>query len=739
VGRRSVEFENTGETVRVYLPGTVKKDEVVKVKIDHSVTQPPAGIYFTKADKQYPDRFRTVWTQGQDEDSRYYFPCLDKPNFKQSTEVILHLPKGMFGLSNGKLLSHKSSRTKERFHYKLEIPYSTYLLSIVAGDFAGHTERLGGVEIKWYVQKGREQEGKYAFRDTGKIVRFFSKYTGYPYPYSHYTQIAVPEFIFGGMENFTVTTQTDLTLHDKRAALDGDSNGLVAHEAAHTWFGDLVTAKNWSHAWLHESFATYFDALYTRESKGEDEFHYQLLQDAETYFSEDESYRRPIVTNVYKEPIDLFDAHLYPGGAVRLHHLISIVGEDLFRDVLKLYLKRHEFGLVETVDLVRCLEEVTGRNFDEWFDQWIYRGGYPRLEIKFSWDQKLKLATVEIKQTQKPDNKKEDLLFKLPFEIAFHFSQAEERYPVEINKREEKFCFKLKSKPIFISIDPDNTCPCKKVALEVSRPMLHEQLKRDQNSMGRIQAALALTKNASVADIKILNACLGKEQQWGVANRIAMALAKIGGNHARDGLLRALKNPHAKIRLGVVRALSDFKEDEKVAKALRKISESDPSYRVEASALEALGSIRDKKSREYLESALDRPSHNHMAQTAIYNALTSLEDEASWDVLVAGAEYGSHANSRLAAMRGLARLAKRFEHRRGEVVKLLQRFARESRGTPAAVFRGKLGAIISLKIVDDLSGVPTLRNLAENETDGRIKRRAEETVTALFESAKKPR
>ena len=544
------------------------------------------------------------------------------------------------------------------------------------------------------------------------------------------------------MENFTVTTQTDLTLHDKRAALDGDSNGLVAHEAAHTWFGDLVTAKNWSHAWLHESFATYFDALYTRESKGEDEFCYQLLQDAESYFSEDASYRRPIVTHIYKEPIDLFDAHLYPGGAVRLHHLISIVGEDLFRDALKIYLKRHEFGLVETVDLVRCLEEVTGRNFDEWFDQWIYRGGYPRLEIKYSWDQKLKLATVEIKQTQKSDKSdknEEDLLFKLPFEIAFHFSRAEERFPIEITQREEKFCFKLKSKPLFFSVDPDHTCPCKKVALEVSRPMLHEQLKRDENPIGRIQAALALTKNASVQDVKFLSTCLRKEQQWGVANRISRALAKIGGNHARDGLLRALKNPDAKIRLGVVRALSDFREDEKVAKALRKISEADASYRVEAAALEALGSIRDKQSREYLESALDRHSHNHMAQTAIYSALTSLEDEASWAVLVEGAEYGSHANSRLAAMRGLARLAKRFEHRRGEVVELLQRFAKESRGTPAAVFRGKLGAIISMKILDDLSGVSTLRDLAENETDGRIKRRAEDTVTALFESAKKPR
>ena len=739
VGRNSVDFDNTGERVAFAIGRSRKPGDRIKVKLLHSVTQPTAGIYFTKPDPHYPNRFKTVWTQGQDEDSRYYFPCFDKPNYKQTTEVVLHLPRGMFGLSNGRLLGHTRTGAAERYHYKLELPYSTYLLSIVAGDFAEHKERSDGVEIKWYVPRGSEKKGRNAFKDTARIIKFFSDYTGYPYPYKHYTQIAVPEFVFGGMENFTVTTQTDLTLHDDRAALDMDSNGLVAHEAAHMWFGDVVTAKNWSHAWLHESFATYFDALYTRESRGEDEFRYQLLQDAETYFSEDAQYRRPIVTHIYKEPIDLFDAHLYPGGAVRLHHLISMAGERLFRDALKIYLQRHEFGLVETVDFVRCLEEVTGRNFDEWREQWIHRGGYPSLEVKYSWEGEHKMAVVEVRQVQKADKKDEELLFRLSLDVEFYFSRSEERFPIEIKKREEKFCFKLKSKPLFFRLDPDYTCPCKKVKLEVSRPMLHEQLKRDTDPIGRIQAASALTNKPSLMDVKLLNACLGKERFWGVAARVARALGKIGGQHARQGLIKALKNPHPKIRYGVLKALGEFVEDEKAARALQKAAAGDDSYRVEAAALEGLGRIRDKDSREFLHSAVDRPSHNQMAQTAVFSALGSLEEEASWEVLVRGAEYGAPANSRSAAMRALARLAKRFEHRKPEAIELFKRFARESRGTPAAVFRGKLGAVQALKILDDLAAVPVLRRLAENETDGRLKRRAEETITALYESSKKPK
>ena len=736
---KSAPFDNTGKQIVVKLKTPAKPARRLQVSLTHSVAKPHAGIYFTKPDAFYPDRFQTVWTQGQDEDSRYYFPCFDRPNFKQTTEVILHLPPGMFGLSNGKLLRKKITRTESLYHYKLELPYSTYLLSIVAGDFVEAVDRWRDVEIKWYVRRGRERHGRNAFKDTARIIAFLSRYTGYVYPYSHYTQIAVPEFIFGGMENFTVTTQTDLTLHDDRAHPDVNSNGLVAHEAAHMWFGDLVTAKSWSHAWLHESFATYFDALYTRESKGEDEFRYQLLRCAEGYFGEDARYRRPIVTNIYKEPLDLFDAHLYPGGAVRLHHLKHLAGEAFFKRALKLFLQRHRFGVVETVDFIRCLEEVTARNYDEWLEQWIFRGGYPTLELGFQWDDKQHLGIVTIKQTQKAEKKGDELLFHLPLTVKFHFPRGEESFSVPIREAEQKFCFKLKSKPLFVRLDPGYECPCKKVKLEAPRPMVREQLQRDPDPIGRIEAAAALETKPSSEDIKLLCRCLQKEPFWGVAVRIAAVLGRIGGDRARDGLLRALKSPQSKIRAGVVQALGRFAHDKKAAKALRAIAAGDKSYRVEAEAFRALGKIKDPAARPFLENSLGRPSHNDMAQSAIFDALTELEDEKSWAVFVEGARYGAPANSRGNAMRGLARLAMRDDRRRGEAIDHLSRFARETRGTAAAVFRGKMGAIRSLQALDDLAAIPVLREIAANEVDGRMQRMAEDSIAALRASAKKPR
>src|SRR5579863_1598118 len=302
VDGQTARFDNTGEHVIITFTKPHKAGETLRVVISHSVSRPPAGLYFTSPDKAYPKRFHTVWSQGQDEDSRYYFPCLDQPAYKQKTEALLYVPKGWFALSNGDLVKHQknATATEDLWHYALEVPYSTYLFSVVAGDFVAHKEKWKDVEIRWFVQKGREKEGRNSFARTADMVRCFSQFTGVKYPYRQYSQIAVPDFVFGGMENFTVTTQTDLTLHDDRAHLDFSSDDLVAHELAHSWFGDLVTCRSWAHAWLHESFATYFEAVYKREAEGTDEHDYSVLQDAEAYFAEDGRYRRPIVTNRYE-------------------------------------------------------------------------------------------------------------------------------------------------------------------------------------------------------------------------------------------------------------------------------------------------------------------------------------------------------------------------------------------------------------------------------------------------------
>jgi aminopeptidase N len=744
VNGRGAAFDHDGAGVTVTLPRRFKQGNTFQVAITHAVTRPVAGLYFTNPDPAYPERFQTVWSQGQDEDSRYYFPCLDAPRFKQTSEVLLYVPQGCFALSNGELVAHRerAGKGESLWHYRLDLPYSTYLLSVVAGRFARHVEKARGVEVRWFVQPGREGEARNAFGSTGEILRFLGEFTGVPYPFKQYTQIAVPEFIFGGMENFTVTTQTDLTLHDDRAHLDFSSDDLVAHEAAHSWFGNLVTARNWSHAWLHESFATYLEALYQRHARGEDEFDYQMLRDAEAYFHEDGQYRRPIVTERYESPIDLFDAHLYPGGAVRLRHLHALLGDGPFRASLRRFLETHRFGVAETVDLARAIELETGVNHDGWFEQWLFCGGYPALEITYAWRAEERLAELTVRQTQPladpGGDAKHKRFFRLPAKVLFQVGNRPEVFPLTLEGEEHRFVFRLERKPVMVLFDPDFECPAKKVTYRKPQHLLLHELQHAPRPVARIEAANGLAEKPARHVVAALERQLKREPFWGVQQRIARVLGRIGGEAARDVLVWALRLPHPKARREVVATLGHFKDDPRVAESLaRHARRGDPSYYVEAELARALGRCRAPRARTLLEGFLERPSHAEVIRGGAFDGLGELGDPETLPLLGEGLRYGAPALSRLAAIRAAADLGRRHLHLHPAVLDMLGAVA-EHRDRPAATFRGKLAAMRGLERLGDLEALPLLRRVAEQEVDGRLVRLARLSADQLRRQASKP-
>ncbi|MBV8489250.1 MAG: M1 family metallopeptidase, partial [Candidatus Eremiobacteraeota bacterium] len=293
--------------------------------VTYRATKPRHGLFFVKPDKAHPEKVAHVWTQSQDENARYWFPCMDYPHEKQRTSTTIVVPKGLFALANGALVERRDDGERTVFRYEQNVPHSTYLMTVVAGPFAEVAQGNAGsgkVPVFYYVLPGREADGDRAFAKTPKMIALFEERTGMPYPYARYSQIAVTDFIFGGMENTSATTQTDRTLHDERAHLDFSSEPLVVHELAHQWFGDLLTCRDWSHAWLNEGFATFFEAVWREADLGYDEYLYDVFECVETYLEEDaDRYRRPIVYNNYRNPIEIFDRHLYQKGAAVLHML----------------------------------------------------------------------------------------------------------------------------------------------------------------------------------------------------------------------------------------------------------------------------------------------------------------------------------------------------------------------------------------------------------------------------------
>jgi len=592
------------------------------------------------------------------------------------------------------------------------------------------------------VTPGREDDGQRAFGDTPEMVRFFSQKLGVPYPWNKYAQIAVSDFIFGGMENTTATTQTDLTLHDARAHLDFSSNGLVAHELAHQWFGNLLTCKHWSHAWLNEGFATYFDALFHEHHKGTDEFRYYMHQNAKAYFREDtEHYRRPIVANVYKEPIDLFDHHLYEKGSLVLHMLRYMLDDAAFWDSLQQYVTANRHQVVETVDLERAIEIATGRNLQAFFQQWVYKGGHPEYQVEFAWDDTAHIATVSIRQQQQTGTEHgvETPLFDMPVTLLFALPESEvapgpsaegrpqrepSAFPLRVHEQLHTFHIALPAKPRWMSFDPGNWI-LKKLQLKVPKDMLIAQLQHDPDVMGRIYAAEALGEIGSLEAVASLRQVLEQETFWGVQVEVARILGTIHTPAALEALLANTRLSHPKARRAVVTALGEFKDDRSAAILSDIVHAGDASYFVEAEAAAALGKTRRDSALTPLQQAAHAPSWNETIRNGVFRGLAELQDESAIPLLRDFTTYGQPPMARYAAVRALGKLGGEKDPAPAPIVETLIALLDEEH------FRTRMAVLDALESLHSPKTLPALERLRARDLDGRIQRRVAEVIEAL--------
>jgi aminopeptidase N len=369
-----------GETLTILLPDKGAKGDY-KVEIKYS-GKPTAGVYFVAARTAYPAHTPVVYTQGEAEDNRYWLPTYDYPDNKATSEGFITTPTGWKVLSNGKLLDEKTADGQTTAHWKMDKPASTYLISFVAGPYEVGHEKWGNMPVEYWVPEGLLDWGKAAFGGTGKIIDVYSKLTGFKYPYVKFAQSAVPDFMFGGMENITCVTQTISALFPPSMAETNDSTGLVAHELAHQWFGDTVTCEDWSHAWLNEGFATFMPPFYTRASKGEEAFQAErsgIFQGASSSFGD----ALPIVWTGYKIPMDNFLQNLiYPGGASRMYMLMDMLGEKTFWSGIHDYLETYKYQPVTTEKFFASMSKSSGKDLTGFMNEWFYSKGVPHITAK---------------------------------------------------------------------------------------------------------------------------------------------------------------------------------------------------------------------------------------------------------------------------------------------------------------------------------------------------------------------
>ncbi|MBM2825940.1 MAG: hypothetical protein HW403_4 [Dehalococcoidia bacterium] len=720
----SLAYELSDEKLRVFLGGERRAGEEMTVVVAYQAA-PRRGLYFVGPDESYPNKPQQAWTQGEDEDSRYWFPCYDFPNEKSTSEVIVTVAARFFALSNGRLLGVQESaqQNTKTYHWTQEVPHSCYLITLVAGEYVEITDYVDGIPVQYYVPPGREEDARRSFGNTPDMLRFFADKIGVPYPYNKYAQIVVADFIFGGMENTTATTLTENTLHDARAHLDFSSEDLVAHELAHQWFGDLLTCRDWSHAWLNEGFATYFEALYKEYHEGRDEFMHEMSQVADIYIREDrDRYRRPLVTNVYHEPMDLFDRHLYEKGGVVLHMLRYVLGDILFWKAINHYVTKYREQCVVTADLQKAVEEATGRSLDWFFEQWVYKAGYPEYKVEYQWNEDSKTARVAVSQTQALDEATS--LFRMPVEICFNGNEGYETFKVEVAEKEQSFHFPLKAKPSMVRFDPGNWI-LKSMDFRKPKEMLIFQVKNSEDAVGRIEAVRALGRDASPEAVEALKESLMKDGFWAVQSEAAKALGSIRSATALDALREGLSVSHPKARRAVVAALGEFKDEAAVDALLGPLA-GDESYFVEAEAARSLGKTRSPRAFEAIQGTLAKDSFVDIIRATAFDGFAELKDERAVPIAMEYSQYGRHPNARSLAVACLGRLGDLAEGEKKD--KIVDRLI-ELLDDPW--LRVKLVAIGALEFMKVDRALPALGRLVVRDLDGRVQRRAREALARI--------
>jgi aminopeptidase N len=721
VARQPAKFDYDGRKLRIDLGLNRKRGVDVQVAVSYRAT-PRIGMYFIGPDEGYPDKPVQVWTQCQDEDTRFWLPCFDYSGEKQTTEVIATVPGNWFALSNGRLLQDKPNRDgTRRFHWHQDRPHSTYIITLAAGEFSRIDASRKDLAIDYYVEDKDLADGERTFKNTPAMIALFERISGVKYPWSKYSQIVVRDFVFGGMENTSATTMTENILFNAKAARDFTSDPLISHELAHMWYGDLLTCRDWSHGWLNESFATFFEFLWDEEHQGIDAYRQGVIENTDLYLGE--RYRRPIVTNIYHEPIDIFDRHLYEKGSLVLNTLRGVLGDDQFFRSIQRYTRDNQERSVITQDLASAIEAETGRNVDWFFDQWVYKPGHPEFKVSWNWDADSKLATVNVKQTQKTDDGTP--VFRVPVTIDFRTGRSRpQSFRVEITQAEHNFVFPLAARPDLCRFDPYNQV-LKELDFEKSTGELRLQLRDDDSIAGRQSAAAGLGKKGGADAVAALEAAVTGDRFWAVQAAAAKALGVIRTTSARDALLRCLSVRRPKARRGVVAALGEFHADEPVLAALTPLARRDQSWFVEGEANRSIGKLRLPGSMDMLRANFNRPSFRQVVRNGCIDGLVELRDEAGLELVSSAAKYGAPWQSRGLAVGALARLGLYFPDRKKLLGEEIAAYLEDKD------FRVRIAAANALKTLKDDSQVPALERMAARELDGRGVRMARENAAIL--------
>ena len=364
INNKAVKFKNNQKELLLF---EGFKKGINTVSFSYTVF-PKQAMYFSGEGKG-----QQIWTQGQGKYTSHWFPSFDDVNEKVVFNLEVISQKDFVAIANGVLKNIKPLGAGHKaWFYHMEKPMSSYLLAVAIGDFVNHTiASKSHIPIQLFMQPKDTAKFESTYRYSKQIFDYLEKEIGVKYPWQIYKQVPIEDFLYGGMENTTCTLFAQDYVVDDIGFNDKNYVYVNAHELAHQWFGNLVTAKSGKHHWLQEGFATYYGLLSDRQIFGDDYFYHQMYRNALQIRNAAKTDTIPVMNE------NASTLSFYQKGAWALHAVRESIGVKAFRKAVKSYLKRHQYQNVDTDQFLTEIKRVaptfdTGNFKKTWLEDYRF-------------------------------------------------------------------------------------------------------------------------------------------------------------------------------------------------------------------------------------------------------------------------------------------------------------------------------------------------------------------------------
>jgi aminopeptidase N len=711
----------------VNLARPAKASDTLAVETKYSVT-PARGIYFIRSDKYYPNYQPEIWSQGEAEDNRLWFPTWDEPNQKTPVEQIITVQNGWRVTANGHLKSYKSTNADSTWDWVEPAPMSTYLIAFSAGPYRELHTLTGKTPVDSFTSAADAQWSSLCFGRTNQMVAYFQQIIGVPYPWEKYDQTAVERFTAGGMENASATTQTELAIHPPQYDLEKSCDGLVSHELAHQWWGDDVTMSDWANVWINEGYATYFQELWFQHHFGEAEFQYQRYHAQQSYFGETKRYWRPIVEYTYADALDSFDSSGYPRPGQVLHMLRWMYGDQRFFHALRDYLLAYRHKNADTHQFFVAIEKSLGENLDWFENEWFHRAAYPQFTVKESYDPKAQTLTLDV--TQKNHDGKP---FRMPIDIGVWIAgSTSSRLPfgasnvarLSANANHQVVTIPdVPSKPVMVLFDYNNNVmrglDDDKSVADLGYQAIHAPYVGDRLwAIGNLGKAKGKNKPAAAGFIRQV---VTADPFYGVR---VDALDAAGALDEAETVRLALhdKDPRVVIAAGSEVENLDHPSNAALEKDLKTLTASSNPLIAQA-ALRGLGATKMAGAYAILVAGLNRHAFREPIASGALTGLANLGDFRAVPLIKARTAYGVNESERLDAIAALGTIAKKKPALAENTLIALAEHD--------PYFRARSSAVRALGRLNQKSAIPALQRVEAHDTEPGIQSAAWDAIADL--------